>query len=195
MLTNSLVHARWKRNPLSIFSVSPSMHSRILSEWRYLNEKRTPEDSWGFPRQTNATIHLNSSQQVESSRAVPLLSLSRWGRGKPHEPALFDSWPGEQSRTNSLCQISVTVLFFLSGLFSLFPPLFPSKQSLAWNWTLCEMAALLTSRVIIYKIRVKSVEMVWLEKNVLWLDIRMSECLLQWGLSSIIHQEATRASA
>lgn len=171
------------------------MHSRIPSEWRYLNEKRTPEDSLGFPRQTNATIHLNSSQQVESSRAVPLLSRRRWGHGKPHEPALFDSWPGEQSHTNSLCQISVTVLFFLSGLFSLFPPLFPSKQSSAWNWTLCEMAAVLTSRVIIYKIRVKSVEMVWLEKNVLWLDIRMSECLLQWGLSPIIHQEATRASA
>lgn len=102
-----------------------------------------------------------------------------WVRGKAHELALFGSWPGEQSHTNSLCQISVKVLFCLSGILSLFPPLFPSKQSSAWNWTLCEMAVVLTSRGIIYKIRVKSVRIEWLGKNVLWLDIRMSEYLLQ----------------
>lgn len=41
------------------------------------------------------------------------------------------------------------------------------------------MAAVLTRKVIIYKMREKSVMMDWLEKNVPWLDIRMSEYLLQ----------------
>lgn len=119
-------------------------------------------------------IHLSKWSQPE------LCYCSHWGvRGKPHEPALLGSRLGGQSHTNSLCQISLLVLFCLSGIHSVFPPLFSSRKYSAWNWTFCEMAMVLTRKAIIYKIRVKSVKMDWLEKNVLWLDIRMSEYLLQ----------------
>lgn len=118
-------------------------------------------------------IHLSKWSHPE------LCYCSHWGvRGKPYEPALFGSWPGEQSHTNSLCQISVMVLFCLSSIHSFFPPLFPTKSTQP-ETGLCETALVLTSRAIIYKIRLKSVKMDWLEKNVLWLDIRMSEYLLQ----------------
>lgn len=99
-------------------------------------------------------------------------------RGKFHEPALFGSWPGEQSHTNSLCQISViSCSAFLASSLSFL--LFFLTKSTQPETGLCETALVLISRAIIYKIRLKLVKMDWLGKNILWLDIRMSEYLLQ----------------
>ena len=49
-----------KKTPSS-FSVSPSMHTRRLSEQRCLKAKRTPEASWGFPSwKTRKCFHVKA---------------------------------------------------------------------------------------------------------------------------------------
>ena len=130
MLLDVIVFVRWKK-PISRFSVSPSMHNRIFSEWRYLKTERTPEALLRFPSWKRRKCFCIRAELVTASRDIQNYAASLTEDVMPGQIP----WAGiVQLTAQRKITRKLTVLDFTEGFLALLSSWHPFPPSSPFPW-------------------------------------------------------------